>query len=168
MRSPLGLCHLVDSAMLAYESVLRLTHYRGARRYYAESKTMAALFGIPARPCLPTGTPSNSTTGNACLRRSRRERALPRTGPWSPVRRRFLVSVTPLVSCAHRPLDARPVTRRLWIRLRRIRPGSGSSALRWLQRIYRNLPSPLRFRRPVSRGAIPAAGAESPASSSGQ
>ncbi len=53
---------LVDSAILAYEFVQPPLSPDERERYYAESKRMAALFGIPHRHCPATGPLSPTTS----------------------------------------------------------------------------------------------------------
>jgi uncharacterized protein (DUF2236 family) len=133
---------LVDSAVLAFETVLPLSSAE-RDRYYAEMQTFAALFGIPSG-ALPSGWPAfidycremfdsgelgvnaeSRSMGQAILTGAgswihppRWYRAL--TAAWMPPRLRDAFAITPDEQAAAR-------------------------ARRWLPRLYRTLPASVRF-----------------------
>jgi uncharacterized protein (DUF2236 family) len=136
---------LIESALLAYECVRPPLSGEERKRYYAETKTFAALFGIP-NEALPTNWAafeaynremheSNALGVNALSRelahgvlRGASHVPVPRwyralTAHWMPERLR-----------AEFGLDYAAADQ-----------ASATRALRWLPRVYRTLPSSLRF-----------------------
>jgi uncharacterized protein (DUF2236 family) len=85
---------LLESALLAYDSVLPPLSYAERETYYTESKTLAALFGIPpaAMPVDLSGFEaynramlSSDTLGVNALSREMAHRVLHGRGSWVPV-----------------------------------------------------------------------------------
>jgi len=82
---------LIESALLAHDAVLPPLAIDQREAYYAESKIMAALFGIPPKPCLPTGSAFEAYKPAPCsLPAPWQSTALPRHGPPCPPRPRFV------------------------------------------------------------------------------
>ncbi len=153
---------LVDSALLAYEFVLPPLSPVARERYYAESRVMAALFGVPAA-VMPTDWPAFTRyvahvfasgqlgvdAGGLALGRS----VLSGVGTWlrPPLWYRALTSSwlpLPLRTAFELPLNA-PEQRAL------------AHAGRWLPRLYRRLPLFLRFVGPYHE-AMARLGSRSP------
>jgi uncharacterized protein (DUF2236 family) len=137
---------LVDSALLAYECVLGPLTAEERENYYAESKTMAALFGIP-----PQALPADWTAFHAYLQsmfasdalgvntlsRELAEGVLRGTGSWVPIPHWY------------RALTAMWLPERLRLEFALSHTHSdqaaAAGALQQLPKIYRRLPATLRF-----------------------
>lgn len=137
---------LIDSAVLAYDSVLPPLTRDEREAYYAESKTLAALFGIPSS-ALPAdwnafesymrGMLASELLGVNALSREMAYRILHGKGTWVPVPawyRAFTVASLPArfrteFSLTYGNREAAMATR----------------ARRGLPRIYRRLPDAARF-----------------------
>jgi uncharacterized protein (DUF2236 family) len=137
---------LVDSALLAYECALGPLTSNEREEYYVESKTMAALFGIPPE-ALPTDWKAfkaylqemfaSDALGVNALSRDLAHRVLSGVGSWVPIPRWYRTITT------------------TWLP-ERLRAEFGLScagsdqfaadrAIRRLSRIYPRLPATLRF-----------------------
>jgi uncharacterized protein (DUF2236 family) len=133
---------LVESAVLAYECVLSLTPAE-REHYYQESRTMAALFGIPA-----AALPPNWSAFTAYCQDMQNSGEL----GVSPAARRMAHAVlSGAGSWIHPPHWYRALTAE-WMpaRLRTefdlpSNPVAAARAQRWLPRIYRTLPPPIRY-----------------------
>jgi uncharacterized protein (DUF2236 family) len=137
---------LIDSAVVAYESILPPLTTVERENYYAETKTFAALFGIPSE-VLPAdwaafmlynrAMHASDALGVNALSRELAHKVLCGAGSWLRVPRWY------------RALTAHWMPDRLrddfgldYAASDRV---AADRALRWLQRIYRNLPGQLRF-----------------------
>lgn len=137
---------LVESALLAYESVLPALSSNDRETYYSESKTMAALFGIPAT-VLPVDWSGFETYNRAmwtsdmlgvnALSREMAHRVLHGRGSWVPI---------PLW---YRTLTSAWMPERLRDEFSLAFGQSQKDAVTampgWLPRIYRRLPAKIRF-----------------------
>ena len=137
---------LVESALLAYESVLAPLAPGEREGYYDESKTMAALFGIP-REALPADWSAfeaytqamiaSDALGVNALSRELAHGVLHGAGSWVPIPRWYralTASWMPERLRAEFALDFGEADKE-----------AAARALRWLPRIYRALPDSLRF-----------------------
>ncbi len=137
---------LIESAVLAYESILRPLTTVEREGYYAETKTFAALFGIPSE-VLPTNWAAfetynremhrSSALGVNALSRELAHGVLHGAGSRVPVPRWYralTASWIPERLRAEFALDFAESERALATR-----------ALEWLPRIYRRFPATLRF-----------------------
>jgi uncharacterized protein (DUF2236 family) len=137
---------LVESALLAYNSVLPPLSSGEREAYYAESKTMAALFGIPAA-ALPADWSgfetynramwTSDTLGVSALSREMAQRVLHGRGSWVPVPHWYRALTSAWIPERFRDEFA-------------LASGSQENAVVaappcWLPRIYRMLPARLRF-----------------------
>ena len=137
---------LVDSAITAYELVLPPLQPTERERYYSESRTLAALFGIPA-DCLPQDW--NAFAGY--LQSMYRSNVL----AVSPSARSMAHQLQAGAGCRLCPplwyssltVHLLPPHLRGQFNLPYGEPEQHSAerALRWLPRIYRHLPASLRF-----------------------
>jgi uncharacterized protein (DUF2236 family) len=137
---------LVESALLAYDSVLPPLSSNERETYYAESKTMAALFGIPAT-ALPADLPgfeaynramwASDALGVNALSREMAHRVLHGRGSWLPVPRWY------------RALTAAWLPERLRDEFALVygerEKDTVMRTLGRLPRIYQRMPSALRF-----------------------
>jgi uncharacterized protein (DUF2236 family) len=137
---------LVESALLAYESVLPPLSSTEREAYYAESKTMAALFGIPmaALPADWSGFEAynramwtSDTLGVSALSREMAHHVLHGRGSWVPVPHWYRA-----LSAAWIPERLRDEFA-LTYSTREI--GGVARPPAWLPRIYQKLPATLRF-----------------------
>jgi uncharacterized protein (DUF2236 family) len=137
---------LVESALLAYDSVLPPLSNSERETYYAESKTMAALFGIPAA-ALPRNWSgferynrsmwASDMLGVSALSRELAHGVLHGRGSWVPVPHWYRALTTAwlperlrdefALACGPREL------------------GAGATPPGWLVQIYSRLPAPLRY-----------------------
>lgn len=133
---------LIESAVLAYECVLPLTAAE-REQYYQESRTLAALFGIPA-----SALPENWT---AFAEYNRAMHASDQLGVTPAARRIGQAVLSGAGSWIHPPRWYRALTA-AWMPPR-LREDFGleaddrlaDRARRWLPRVYRTLPGALRF-----------------------
>ena len=153
---------LIESAVLAYESILSPLTPEEREGYYAETKTFAALFGIPSE-VLPADwaafeayNPSmhaSDALGVNALSRELAHGVLHGAGSRVPVPRWY------------RALTASwmPERLRAEFALDFAEPDKAAAtrALRWLPRIYRRSSGYAAFCRPLSGGTSPAARDES-------
>jgi uncharacterized protein (DUF2236 family) len=137
---------LIESALLAYETVLPPLSAGEREAYYAESKTMAALFGIP-----PTALPVNwsefeaynramltsGTLGVNALSREMAQRVLHGRGSWVPVPAWYRALTAAWMPEQLRGEFALKYGEREERAVARVRG--------WLPRVYRRLPQALRF-----------------------
>ncbi len=137
---------LIDSALLAYDIVLAPLTSNEREVYYAESKTMAALFGIP-RAALPQNWSGFEAYIRAMLASDRLEvdalsrekahRLLDGRGSWIPVPGWYRALTAALMPDRLRGEFALAYGEREKVAAARARA--------WLPRIYRRLPATLRF-----------------------
>jgi uncharacterized protein (DUF2236 family) len=137
---------LIESAMLAYECILPPLTAIEREAYYAETKIFAALFGIPHQ-ALPADWAAfelynramiaSDALGVNALSRELGHRVLHGAGSSVPV------------PAWYRALTAHWMPERLRVEFELDYADSeqkaAKQALRWLPRIYRTLPAPLRF-----------------------
>lgn len=137
---------LVESALLAYDSLLPPLSSNEREAYYAESKIMAALCGIPVA-ALPADWPgfeaynramwTSDTLGVSALSREMAHRVLHGRGSWLPVPRWY------------RALTAAWIPERLRdefsLAYGTQEKGVAAKPPSWLPRLYRHLPATLRF-----------------------
>jgi uncharacterized protein (DUF2236 family) len=137
---------LIESALLAYETVLPPLSDSERESYYAESKTLAALFGIPPE-ALPTDWPSfevwmramlaSDALGVNALSRKMAHSILHGNGSWVPVPNWY------------RALTAASMPERLRGEFSLVygerEKRAVARAQSWLPRIYKRLPAALRF-----------------------
>jgi uncharacterized protein (DUF2236 family) len=137
---------LIESAVLAYECILPPLTATEREAYYAETKTFAALCGIPSE-ALPAdwaafelynqAMHTSDALGANALSRELAHKVLHGAGSSVPV------------PAWYRALTARwmPERLRTEFALDYAEPeqAAATRALRWLPRIYRTLPAPLRF-----------------------
>jgi uncharacterized protein (DUF2236 family) len=137
---------LIDSALLAYESVLPPLSKSEREAYYAESKTMASLFGIPPT-ALPVNWPAfeayvrtmlaSDLLGVNALARELAQRLLHGRGSWVPVPHWYrALTAASMPECLRADFS--------------LKYGEGeklaaAKAQGWLPRIYLRLPKALRF-----------------------
>jgi uncharacterized protein (DUF2236 family) len=137
---------LVESAMIAYESVLPPLSLAEKNAYYAESKTLASLFGIPS-DALPSDWPSFSaynqamwkseTLGVNTLSREMAHRVLHGRGSWVPVPLWYRALTT-----AWMPERLREAFELSYGEREQI---AAARALRWLPTVYRRVPATVRY-----------------------
>jgi uncharacterized protein (DUF2236 family) len=137
---------LVESALLAYDSVLPPLSSNERETYYAESKTMAALFGIPAT-ALPVNwcgfeaynraMRTSDTLGVNALSREMAHRVLHGRGSWVPVPRWYRALTAAWIPARLRDEFSLPYGKR--------EKDAVARAQGWLPRIYQRLPATLRF-----------------------
>jgi len=137
---------LVESAVLAYESVLAPLTSAEKETYYAESKTLAALFGIPA-DALPADWStfeaynramwSSDALGINSLSREMAHRILHGRGSWVSVPGWYRALTTVWLPERFRAEFALPCRDR--------ERASANRALRWLPRFYAGIPACIRF-----------------------
>ncbi len=137
---------LIDSALLAYETVLPPLAASERETYYAESKTIAALFGIPPEE-LPAGWAdfeaynramvASSSLGVNDLSRELAHRVLHGRGSWVPVPRWYRA-----LTAAWMPERLREEFALEYSAGDHL---SAARARRWLPVVYRRLPASLRF-----------------------
>jgi len=142
----------IDSALLAYEIVFPLLSNSEREAYYAESKNMAALFGIP-----PTALPANwpafegymrSMLASDMLRvgslgRELAQRILHGRGSWVPVPHWYRALTT-----ASMPERFRDEFSMAFGKPQNL---AAAKARVWLPKIYRRLPEALRFVGPYRK-----------------
>jgi uncharacterized protein (DUF2236 family) len=137
---------LLDSALLAYESVLPPLTMAEREAYYRESKTMAALFGIPpeALPADWAGFEgymramfASDTLGVNSLAREMARGILRGSGSWVPIPQWYRA-----LTAAWMPERLRAESALEFTELDR---AAATRALRWLRRGYKSLPSVVRF-----------------------
>jgi uncharacterized protein (DUF2236 family) len=137
---------LIESALLAYNSVLTPLSATEREAYYAESKTLAALFGIP-REAMPADWPafetynrhmlSSEMLGVNALSREMAHRVLHGRGSWVPV------------PAWYRALTAASMPERLRAEFEleygKKEEHAANRARERLAKIYRRAPAALRF-----------------------
>src|SRR5271170_2463050 len=137
---------LVDSALLAYEAVLPPLSPTEREAYYAESKTMAALFGIPP-DALPVDWGgfeaymqamwASDALGVNALSRELAHGVMHGSGAWVPVPRWYRA-----LTAAWMPERFRA---EFGLEYAKRDQAATARALGWLPRVYRTLPGVLRF-----------------------
>ncbi|WP_084080871.1 oxygenase MpaB family protein [Edaphobacter aggregans] len=137
---------LVESALLAYESVLPPLSPGEREAYYGESKRLAALFGIPAS-ALPTDWSAfeaynrtmwaSNTLGVNTLSREMAHRILHGRGSWVPVPHWYRALTAAWMPDGLREAFALTYGKR--------EERAATCALRWLPRVYRRIPDTLRY-----------------------
>jgi len=150
---------LVESALLAYESALPPLVPAERERYYAESKTIAALFGIP-REALPPDWAAfaaynramigSDALGVGAVARELADGVLRGAGSWVPVPRWYRALTASWLPERLRGEFALPYGDEEQAAVRR--------ALRRLPRIYRSMPGALRFVGPYRQASARLAG----------
>ncbi len=137
---------LIDSAAYAYECVLPPLSDGERDAYYAETKTLAQLFGIPIDALPPDWRAFNAYVAEMCQSqalgvsdrsRTMAHRILTGAGSWIPIPRWY------------RALTAEWLPPRFLVEFD-LKHGIKEEALarraqRWLPRVYRNLPAAVRF-----------------------
>lgn len=137
---------LIDSALLAYECVLPPLKDSEREAYYSESKTMAALFGIP-----PAALPVNWSAFEAYMRtmlisdllgvgaptRELAQYILHGRGSWVPVPHWYRALTTAMMPERFRDEFSLTYSEREKLAAARARA--------WLPKIYRRLPEAFRF-----------------------
>ena len=137
---------LVESALLAYESVLPPLSPAERKAYYDESKTLAMLFGIPAS-ALPSDWPAfetyiramwtSNTLGVNTLSLEMAHRILHGRGSWVPVPHWYRALTAAWMPDELRVAFALPYSER--------EERAVACALRWLPSVYRTIPGALRY-----------------------
>jgi uncharacterized protein (DUF2236 family) len=137
---------LVESALLAYESVLPPLSLGEQEAYYDEIKTLATLFGIPVS-ALPADWSAfeaynramwaSNTLGVNKLSREIAHRILHGRESWVPVPHWYRALTTAWMPDGLREAFALPYNER--------EERSAACALRWLPRVYRRIPATLRY-----------------------
>jgi uncharacterized protein (DUF2236 family) len=137
---------LAESAVLAYETVLPPLSLAEKEAYYAESKTLASLFGIPFS-ALPADWAAfeaynremlaSGTLGVNALSREMAQRVLHGRGSWVPVPRWYRGLTAAWMPEPLREAFALPFGER--------ERSTAVRARRWLPRVYRALPGGLRY-----------------------
>jgi uncharacterized protein (DUF2236 family) len=137
---------LLESALLAYESVLPPLSPAERESYYDESKTLATLFGIPAS-ALPADWSAfdaynrsmwtSNTLGVNTLSREMAHRILHGRGSWVPVPHWYRALTAAWMPDGLRVAFALPYSER--------EERAAACALRWLPRVYRTIPSTLQY-----------------------
>jgi uncharacterized protein (DUF2236 family) len=145
---------LVESALLAYESVLPPLSLPDREAYYRESKTLAKLFGIPAS-ALPAdwsafeaynrGMWASDTLGVNSLSREMAHRILHGRGSLVPVPHWYRALTAAWMPDELRKAFALPY--------REPEKRAAACALRWLPRIYRRIPGSLRYVGPYQEAS---------------
>jgi uncharacterized protein (DUF2236 family) len=137
---------LIESAVIAYEAVLSPLNSDECERYYAESKVLAGLFGLP-----PSALPLDWRGFNAYIKdmfesqalgvsevaRVMGQRIMTGAGSWIPIPRWYRALTAEWLPPRFRKefaFDSGPN-----------RGSSAERARRWLPRVYRNLPHAVRF-----------------------
>jgi uncharacterized protein (DUF2236 family) len=137
---------LIESAVVAYESVLPPLSSEERETYYAESKTMAALFGIPASELPADWAAFEGYSHAMCdsdwlgvngLSREMAHRVLHGRGSWVPVPGWYRALTASWLPERLRGEFALPFGEEE-------QQAAGGTRL-WLPRIYRRFPAPLRF-----------------------
>lgn len=137
---------LIDSAVIAYECVMPPLTSEERESYYAESKVLAGLFGIP-----PESLPSNwrgfefyvaemcasDALGVDTRARTMGQRVMSGAGSWIRVPRWYQA-----LTAAWMPPRFREA---FGMAMSAPEQGAAASALRWLPRIYPTLPDAARF-----------------------
>ncbi|HEV2273446.1 MAG TPA: oxygenase MpaB family protein [Acidobacteriaceae bacterium] len=150
---------LVESALIAHDSVLPPLSGREREMYYAESKTTAALFGIPAAalPADWSGFEAYNHTmwmsdalGVDSLAREMAHRVLHGRGSWVPVPGWYRALTAAWLPERLREEFALDYGRR--------EQESARTAARWLPRLYRRLPASLRYVGPYREASARLAG----------
>ena len=141
-----GYATLVESALLAYDVVMPPLSAGERETYYAESRKMAALFGIPA-DALPSDWSSfeaynrsmwdSDTLSVNSLSKEMAHRVLHGRGSWVPIPHWYRA-----LTAAWLPVRLRDAFA-LDYGLRE--QAAAARASRWLPRLYRHLPSAVRF-----------------------
>ncbi|HWZ12029.1 MAG TPA: oxygenase MpaB family protein [Acidobacteriaceae bacterium] len=136
---------LVESALLAYESVLPPLSLTEREAYYAESKTWAALFGIPAS-AMPANWSAfeaynramwaSDALGVNALSREMAHRLLEGRGSRIPVPHWYRALTAAWMPNELREAFTLPYGKR--------EERAAAGALRWLPRVYRGIPGALR------------------------
>lgn len=137
---------LVESALLAYESVLPPLSLAEQQAYYDESKTLAMLFGIPAS-ALPADWPAfeaynramwaSDALGVNTLSREMAHRILRGRGSWVPIPHWYRALTAAWMPDGLREAFALPYSER--------EERAAACALRWLPLFYRRIPGALRY-----------------------
>lgn len=137
---------LVESAVLAYESVLPPLSLAEQEAYYDESKSLATLFGIPVS-ALPADWSAfeaynramwaSNTLGVNKLSREIAHRILHGRGSWVPLPHWYRALTAASMPDRLREAFALPYNER--------EERFAACALRWLPRVYRRIPSTLRY-----------------------
>ena len=137
---------LVESAVLAYEAVLPPLSVAEKEAYYAESKTLASLFGIPTH-ALPADWAAfaaynremlaSGTLGVDALSREMAHRVLHGRGSWIPVPRWYRGLTAAWMPEPLREAFALPFGER--------ERSAAVRARHWLPRAYKALPATLRY-----------------------
>ena len=137
---------LVESAVLAYEAVLPPLSIAEKEAYYAESKTLASLFGIPPH-ALPADWAAfeaynremltSGKLGVNALSREMAHRVLHGRGSWVPVPRWYRGLTAAWMPEPLREAFALPFGER--------ERSAAAHAGRWLPRAYKALPPVLRY-----------------------
>jgi uncharacterized protein (DUF2236 family) len=150
---------LIESALLAYEIVLPPLSSDQRDGYYAETKTFAALFGIPADELPPDWTAfavytremvASDSLGVNALSRELAHYVLQGGSSWIPVPRWY------------RALTASWMPERLRkefaLEYQSPEEAAANRARRWLPLVYRRLPGPIRFVGPYHEAQARLAG----------
>lgn len=150
---------LIESAVLAYETVLPALHPDQLAAYYAESKIMAALFGLPAE-ALPPDWPAflaycrameqSSELVVSDAARKMAHALLAGAGSWIKPPRWYRALTTQWLAPRFRHefhLHLDPAGERAL-----------QSARRWLPRVYSSLPAPVRYVGPFQQASARLAG----------
>lgn len=140
------LATLIDSALIAYESVLEPLNGAAREAYYAESKTLAALFGIPAQ-AMPADWPAfvsymgemvdSDQLGVDTMARAMAHGVLHGSGSKLPVPEWYRALTASWMPARLRKEFALPLSAR--------EERSAERAQRWLHRLTPRLPGALRF-----------------------
>lgn len=150
---------LVESALLAYDCVLPPLSRDEREAYYRQSRSMAALFGIPASALPPDwagfeayvgGMLSSDKLGVNALSRGMAHRVLHGRGSWVPVPHWYRALTTGWLPERFRDefsLEFGKPERNAYVR-----------ASKWLPRLYRRLPARVRFVGPFQEAESRLAG----------
>jgi uncharacterized protein (DUF2236 family) len=137
---------LAESAVLAYETVLPPLSLAEKEAYYAESKTLASLFGIPSSALPPDWAAfeaynremlASGTLGVNASSQEMAHRVLHGRGSWVPVPRWYRGLTAAWMPQPLREAFALPFGER--------ERSTAAGARRWLPRVYRALPGSLRY-----------------------
>src|SRR5208283_2789196 len=137
---------LVDSALLAYELVLPPLTAEEQQQYYAESRTLAAVFGIPHE-----GLPQNSHEFRAYVESTLESNTLVVSAAGREIAHQLQSGAG---SWLRPPFWYRALTTHLLpprlreefqLPYKKREPRSAERAMRWLPRLYRRLPASVRF-----------------------
>jgi uncharacterized protein (DUF2236 family) len=150
---------LVQSALLAYDCVLPPLSLDEREAYYKQSRSMAALFGIPVT-ALPSDLAgfqtyveamvSSDKLGVNALSREMAHRVLHGSGSWVPVPHWYRALTTALLPERFRHEFSLPFGSR--------EQNAFVRASRWLPRVYRRLPARVRFVGPFQEAESRLAG----------